>query len=153
MELTPLELKNVKTKAVKCIGKIFIDDEDVDDIHTGLVESVVMHKQSNTLAFRYYDHNTHDTKPARKSDFEYLDVDYAMKHCKWSQESKLMAATAQIEILDTYLNRGPTRNQKQNLRRRKKEPAPWYHGLIIKCRNAALTINRGQSAHFRGNNT
>ena len=63
----------------------FTDDDDPDDIATGTVVSIVRHKKSRKLSFKYWDHNVLDQEPTVASSFEYIDVTYAVSHCTWSK--------------------------------------------------------------------
>ena len=139
LTLTPIELKRIKAHTLKRIGCQFIDDEDPNDIFTGTVESIVRHKQSRKLAFKYWDHINQPAKPKRNNAYSYLDVTYGLTNCRWSSVSALTSALASIAIDEGFRNRGPTRTQKRNSRRHTSESAPWYHSLIHRA-NAASNL-------------
>jgi hypothetical protein len=63
----------------------FIDDKDPDDLVTGTVVSIVRHKKSSKLAYKYSDHNVLDQAPTVATSFEYIDVTNAISYCKWSK--------------------------------------------------------------------
>ena len=56
----------------------FIDDEDPLDVATGVVTSIVRHLSIGN-------HQTLDQEPTDLSDFEYIDLNYAVSNCKWSK--------------------------------------------------------------------
>ena len=63
----------------------FIDDEDPSDVATGVLTSIVRHKKSKKLTFKYWNHQQLDQEPTNPSDFEYIDLNYAVSNCKWSK--------------------------------------------------------------------
>ena len=83
----------------------FIDDEDPLDVATGVVTSIVRHKKSKKLTFKYWNHQTLYQELTDLSDFEYIDLNNAVSNCKWSKYRPLLAEEEPV-----YRNRGPTRN-------------------------------------------
>jgi coenzyme F420-reducing hydrogenase gamma subunit len=122
----------------KLIGMQFIDDEDPDDIVTGTVVSIVRHKKSRKLAYKYWDHNVLDQAPTVATLFEYIDVTYAMSHCKWSKfrPVALISAANRLER-----NQGPSRNSIRRARKRAKY-VPWYHKLHLRATAGVHRLSR-----------
>jgi hypothetical protein len=133
--LSPQEINNVPKPKFKRIGMQFIDDEDPDDIVTGTVVSIVRHKKSRKLAYKYWDHNVLVQVPTVATSFEYIDVTYAISHCKWSKYRPvvLMAAANHLEQ-----KRSPSRNSIRRARKRDKY-VPWYHKLHLRVNSASMT--------------
>ena len=122
--LTASEIKKLPQATIKRIGMKFLDDKDPTDVCTGVVDSVVRHKQSHKLAFKYWDHNVHTSAPKAAKDFEYLNVKYALEDCSWAKAlsvASLVAASVLCE--QTFLNRGPTRN---SIKKAKQRERPWW---------------------------
>ena len=119
----------------KRIGMQFIDDEDPDDIVTGTVVSIVRHKKSRKLAYKYWDHNVLVQVPTVATSFEYIDVTYAISHCKWSKYRPvvLMATAHHLEQ-----KQSPSRNSIRRARKRDKY-VPWYHKLHLRVNSASMT--------------
>ena len=84
LALSPVEINNIAKPKFKCVGMQFIDDEDPLDVATGVVTSIVRHKKSKKLTFKYWNHQILDQEPTNPSDFEYIDLNYAVSNCKWS---------------------------------------------------------------------
>jgi hypothetical protein len=56
IELSPVEIRRISKQQFKCIGMQFLDDEDQFDTATGVVTSIVRHKKSKALVFKYWNH-------------------------------------------------------------------------------------------------
>ena len=98
----------------------FIDDEDTLNVATGVVTSIVRHKKSKKLTFKYWNHQILDQEPTNPSDFEYIDLNYAVSNCKWSKYRPTATVfTTALLAEETYLNRGLTRNSVKRARQRK----------------------------------
>ena len=138
--MSPVEIKQINHRTLKCIGKQFVDDSNPSDVHTGIVDDIVRHKTSRKLSFKYWDHVIHSKKPTRNKDFLYHDVTYAMKTFTWSKlTNSALSAAATLHVEQMLMNLGPSKSQQRNARRRQgnREPAPWYHKLIYLCANSA----------------
>ena len=85
LSLTPAEINQIAKPKFRCVGMQFIDDEDPSDVATGVVTSIVRHKKSKKLTFKYWNHQILDQEPTNSSDFEYIDLNYAVSNCKWSK--------------------------------------------------------------------
>ena len=120
IQLSPAEINKIAKPKFKCVGMQFIDDEDPSDVATGVVTSIVRHKKSKKLTFKYWNHQILDQEPTNPSDFEYIDLNYAVSNCKWSKyrPTATVFATALLAE-ETYLNRGLTRNSVKRARQRK----------------------------------
>jgi hypothetical protein len=79
--LSQREIHKVDKVKVKCIGMQFLDATDPKDTYTGIIVGIVRHKKSNKLAYKYWDHTIHATVPKIEASFDYMDVNYATKHC------------------------------------------------------------------------
>jgi len=115
IELSPVEIRQISKQQFKCIGMQFLDDEDQFDTSTGVVTSIVRHKKSKALVFKYWNHQVHDTEPVDESDFQFINVNHAVNNCKWSKHQsaikRIAAAAVTARILDDeFRNRGLTRN-------------------------------------------
>ena len=93
----------------------FIEEKDPDDTATGIVVSIVRHKESRKPAFRYWDHTTFDQAPTKAAGFNYLDVTHAVTHCRWAKPGSKFSSVASVILEDLQRNRGPSRNTKKNL--------------------------------------
>ena len=113
----------------------FIDDEDLDDIATGTVVSIVRHKKSRKLAYKYWDHNVLAQEPTVAAFLEYIDVNYTISHCKWS---KYRPAALIVAANDLMQNQAPSRNSIRKARKRDKY-VPWYHKLHLRANSASMT--------------
>jgi hypothetical protein len=109
--LTLTEIKKLPSATIKRVGMKFIDNKDPADVCAGIIESIVRHKKSKKLAFKYWDHNIHSSVPKKAKDFEYLNLKYALEECTWSKvQSVALSAAASVLSEQVFLNRGPTRN-------------------------------------------
>ena len=109
-ELTPSEIHKIPKTKFKCVGMQFTDDSDPLDTATGVVTSIVRHKKSKKLVFKYWNHHIEDVEPTDSSAFEYINVDYAVRACKWSKFRSMSARiAASVMAEDVYRNLGPTR--------------------------------------------
>ena len=124
VELSPVEIRKIPKHKFKCIGMQFMDDEDQFDTSTGVVADIVRHKKSKALVFKYWNHHVFDTEPANETDFEYINVDHAVRNCKWSKHrsvtKRIAAALVTARIVDDeFCNSGPTRKSIKQERKRK----------------------------------
>ena len=135
--LTPAEIHKVSKPKFKCVGMQFLDDADPQDTSTGVVTSIVRHKKSNKLVYKYWNHHTFDSEPTDPSSFDYINVNYAVTHCKWSKYRPMSSNIANaVAIEDTFRNRGPSRS---SIRRAKRNQyTPWYHKLCLRA-NSVIT--------------
>ena len=138
LNLSPAETKQVSKANIKCVGMQFIDDKDPDDTATGVVVSIVRHKKSRKLAFRYWDHTIFDQAPTKAADFNYLDVNHAVTHCRWTKPGSKFPTVASVILEDLQRNRGPSRNMKKKFRQRQRQPTPWYHQLHFRANTATV---------------
>ena len=138
LNLSPAETKQVSKANIKCVGMQFIDDKDPDDTATGVVVSIVRHKKSRKLAFRYWDHTIFDQAPTKAADFNYLDVNHAVTNCRWTKPGSKFPTVASVILEDLQRNRGPSRNMKKKFRRRQRQPTPWYHQLHLRANAAKI---------------
>ena len=77
-----------------------------------MVTSTVRHKKSKKLVFKYWNHLIEDVEPTDSSAFEYINVDYAVRACKWSKfRSMLALIAASVMAEDIHRNLRPTRKQ------------------------------------------
>ncbi len=67
------------------MGIQFVDDADPQDTATGVVSGIVRHKNSNKLAYKFWNHHTFDSEPTDPTSFDYINVNYALTNCKWSK--------------------------------------------------------------------
>ena len=90
------------------------------EVATGVVTSIVRHKKSKKLTFKCLNHQILDQEPTDMSDFEYIDLNYAISNCKWSKyrPTTTVFATALLAE-ESYRNRGPTRNSAKRAKQRK----------------------------------
>ena len=112
-ELSLLEMKSISKENLSRIGEVFIDDEDPNDSAMGTINSIVRHKKSRKLAFKYWDHNIHDSAPKKNSDYEHINVTYASASCKCSKPKQFtvfICATLTAEQIHRDL--GPTRSRR-----------------------------------------
>ena len=58
LALSPVEINNIVKPKFKCVGMQFIDDEDPLDV--AVVTSIVRHKKSKKLTFKYWNHQILD---------------------------------------------------------------------------------------------
>ena len=131
--LTLTEIKKLPSATIKKVGMKFIDNKDPADVCAGIVESIVRHKKSKKLAFKYWDHNIHSSVPKKAKDFEYLNLKYALEECTWSKvQSVALLAAASVLSEQVFLNRGPTRNA---IKKAKQRDRPWW---ILRANAAAL---------------
>ena len=133
--LSPQEINAVAKPTFKRIGMQFTDDDDPDDIATGTVVSIVRHKQSRKLSYKYWDHNVLDQEPTVATSFDYIDVTYAISHCKWSKRRPV----ALIAAADDFLRKkGPSRSSIRKARKRNAY-VPWYHKLHLRANSASMS--------------
>ena len=133
-DLTAAEIKKLPHATIKRIGMKFIDDKDPADTCTGTVESIVRHKKSKKLSFKYWDHNVHSATPKRDKDFEYLNVKYGLEDCTWKKANSVTLLVAASVVSDqVFLNRGPTRNA---IKKAKQKERPWW---VLRANAAAKT--------------
>ena len=102
----------------------FVDDEDKFDTTSGVVACIVRHKKSNALVFKYWNHHVFDTQPSDESDFDYINVDHAIRNCQWSKHRSVTKRIAAALVTartsdDEFRNRGPTRNNMKQDKKRK----------------------------------
>ena len=116
----------------------FTDDDDPDDIATGTVVSIVRHKKSRKLSFKYWDHNVLDQEPTVATSFEYIDVTYATSHCKWSKQRPVALIAAADYPLQ---NQGPSRSSIRKARKRNAY-VPWYHKLHLRANSASMSTSQ-----------
>jgi hypothetical protein len=124
VDLSPDEIRKISMKKFKCIGMQFMDDEDPFDTATGVVTSIVRHKKSKALVFKYWNHQVHDAEPDNESDFEFINVNHAVNNCKWSKHrsvpKRIAAALVTARMVDDdFRNHGPTRNSIKQKKKRK----------------------------------
>ncbi len=65
-----------------------------------MVTSIVRHKKSKEIVFKYWNYHTEDVEPTDSSAFEYINVDYAVRSCKWSKFSSMAAHIAASVIAE-----------------------------------------------------
>jgi hypothetical protein len=135
--LSPMELKAVTARTLKCIGKQFTSILDPTNITTGTVHSIVRHKTSKKLVFRYWDHTVSVKPPHRTGALLYMDATYALNSCAWAKPRKHVLAA--IEAEQMFRNNGPTRNTVKKSRQRKRY-IPWYHNLYGRANSASCAI-------------
>ena len=134
-DLSQHEIHKVDKLKIKRIGMQFLDDTDPSDTYTGIIVSIVRHKKSRKLAYKYWDHTIHTTVPKDETSFDYMDVSYAIKNCKWSKTTKAaLTASAVSPSLNTV------KKAKQRARY-----VPWYHRLNDRVN--APTPNPHQMLH------
>ena len=119
LNLSPQEIRQVAKLKIKRIGMQFLDDMDPNDTSTGITTSIVRHKKSRKLVYKCWDHTVHNTEPKDAASFNYIDVNYAIKNCKWSKHV-LVALSASI----TQPSRRSIKKARQHARY-----TPWYHRL------------------------
>ena len=93
---TPAEIHKISKPKFKCVGMQFVDDSDPLDSATGVVTSIVRHKKSNKLVYKYWNHHLFDVEPTDSSAFEYINVNYAVTNCKWSKYRFVVAHGANL---------------------------------------------------------
>ena len=142
--LSPAEVKQTSKPNIKCVGMKFIDDKDPNDVATGIVVSIVRHKKSRKLAFKYWDHTKFDQAPTKAADFNYLDVTYAVSNCRWFKPDHKVPVAASITLDELHRNHGPSRNIVKKARQRQRQPPTWWQTQSLRANSA--TIN-GLSAH------
>ena len=113
---------------------------------TGVVTSIVRHKKSKKLTFQYWNHQLLDQEPTDSSDFEYIDLNYAVSNCKWSKYRPIATVIATALLAEeVYRNRGLTRNSvkraKQRKRKREKLGQPFHA-------NSALLVPQFEYTDF-----
>ena len=137
--LSPAEINKISKPKFKCVGMQFVDDVDPQDTSTGVVTSIVRHKKSNKLAYKFWNHHTFDSEPTALSSFEYINVNYAVTNCKWSKYRPLLShiATA-VAAEDVYRNRSPNRNSIKRAKQRNRY-IPWYHKLHLRANSAVAS--------------
>ncbi len=97
----------------------FTENSDPLDKATGVVTSIVRHKKSKNLVFKYWNHHIEDVEPTDSSAFEYINVDYAVRACKWSKFSSMAARiAASVMAENVHRNLGPTRKSIERARRK-----------------------------------
>ena len=117
-ELTPSEIHKIPKTKFKCVGMQFTDDSDPLDTATGVVTSIVRHKKSKKLIFKYWNHLIEDEEPTDPSAFEYINVDYAVRACKWSKfHSLAVRIAASVTEEDVHRNL-PTRRSVKRARQK-----------------------------------
>ena len=136
--LSPAEIHKISKPKFKCVGMQFVDDADPQDTSTGIVTSIVRHKKSNKLAYKFWNHHIFDSEPTDQSSFEYINVNYAVTNCKWSKYLPLRShiATA-VAAEDVYRNRGPSRNSIKRAKQRDRY-IPWYHKLHLRANSVSI---------------
>ena len=117
-ELTPSEIHKIPKTKFKCVGMQFTDDSDPLDTATGVVTSIVRHKKSKKLVFKYWNHHIEDVEPTDSSAFEYINVDYAVRACKWSKFSSLAARIAASVMAEDVHRNLPTRRSIKRARQK-----------------------------------
>ena len=117
-ELTPSEIHKIPKAKFKCVGMQFADDSDPLDTATGVVTSIVRHKKSKKLVFKYWNHLIEDEEPTDPSAFEYINVDYAVRACKWSKFSSLAARIAASVMAEDVHRNLPTRRSIKRARQK-----------------------------------
>ena len=96
----------------------FTDDSDPLDTATGVVTSIVRHKKSKKLVFKYWNHLIEDVEPTDSSAFEYINVDYAVRACKWSKFNSLAVRIA-ASVMEEDVHRNlPTRKSVKRARQK-----------------------------------
>ena len=137
--LSPAEIHKIPKPKFKCVGMHFVDDADPQDTATGVVTSIVRHKKSNKLAYKFWNHHTFDSEPTDPSSFDYINVNYAVTNCKWSKYRPVSShiATA-VAAEDVYRNRGPSRNSVKKAKQRNRY-TPWYHKLYLRANSANMS--------------
>jgi hypothetical protein len=59
------------------------------------------------MVFKYWNHHIEDVKPTVSSAFEYINVDYAVRACKWSKfSSKAARIAASVMCIKTLVQLG-----------------------------------------------
>ena len=132
LELTVAELNHLDKAAVKKIGMKFIDNEDPMDTVSGVIISVVKHKKSRKLQFKYYDDNLFDEPPKGGKSFEYINVKYALQHCTFQKYVSHWAALVElVDMEERQYNFGTTQSTKRRKqqRQRRRPRLEWYHRL------------------------
>ena len=120
-DLSQVEIHKVDKLKVKRIGMQFLDNTDPNDTTTGIIVAIVRHKKSHKLAYKCWDHTVHATAPKDEALFDYIDVTYAMKNCKWS---KVVKAALLVSVMP------PSRKNVKKTRQRARY-IPWYHRLYV----------------------
>jgi hypothetical protein len=137
--LSPAEIHKISKPKFKCVGMQFVDDADPQDTSSGVVTSIVRHKKSNKLVYKFWDHHIFDSEPTDQSSFEYINVNYAVTNCKWSKYRPLIShiATA-VAAEDVYRNRGPSRSSMKRAKQRNRY-VPWYHKLHLRANSTIIS--------------
>ena len=50
-----------------------------------MTRTVVKHKKSNKLQYKYYDDSQYDEPPKDKSAYSYINVKYCLENCKFEK--------------------------------------------------------------------
>jgi Reverse transcriptase (RNA-dependent DNA polymerase) len=137
--LSPAEIHKISKPKFKCVGMQFVDDADPQDTSSGVVTSIVRHKKSNKLAYKFWDHHIFDSEPTDQSAFDYINVNYAVTNCKWSKYRSVVAHGANLVAAeDTYRNRLPSAKQRKRSKQRNRY-IPWWHKLVLRANTAIMT--------------
>jgi hypothetical protein len=148
-DLSDAEVNKIPKAKFNRIGKLFVDDDDPLDTATGVVTGIVRHKKSRKLAFKYWNHQLHDSEPSSPADFEYIDINHAMSKGKWSKYKPIalhIAATAVLE--ESYRNMGISRNSKKKARQRQRY-VPWNHKRLNLINSAVEKLRTTMQADFQ----
>ena len=74
--------------------------------------------------FKYWNHHIEDVKPTDSSAFEYINVDYAVRACKWSKFYSLAARIAASVMAEDVHRNLPTRKSIERARQKARK-AKW----------------------------
>jgi hypothetical protein len=131
------------------IGKQFVDDEDPSDISAGVAVGIERHKKSKKLVFKYWNHHIFDNEPNSPSDYDYIDVKYAVSRCKWSKYKPPISRFAAVVTLEEgYRNAGISKNSKKKARQRQRY-IPWWHKRSNSINSAVAELRHSMQLNFQ----
>ena len=126
-KLSNADINKLPKSTFNRIGKQFVDDEDPSDISAGVAVGIERHKKSKKLVFKYWNHHIYDSEPNSPSDYDYIDVKYAVARCKWSKyKPPITRIAAIVTVEEGYRNAGISKNSKKKARQRQRY-IPWWH--------------------------
>ena len=109
----------VKNKVQVCGNAIYWRFRSTGHSHWCGDEYSAPLKKSKTLFFKYWNHHVEDVEPADSSAFEYINVDYAVRNCKWSKFCSMVACiAASVMAEDVHHNLGLTRKSIKRARQK-----------------------------------
>ena len=140
--LSPHEFKRLSNQTTKKIGMIIIDHSDTSDSIDGKIVSIVKHKRSRKLCYKYYDYREHEKPPKDPKQFDYIPISYALINCKFSKATSLMQFIA-ASVLEDQNSRNyghPNPKRRKQKKQRQRPRLEWYQKLSLTAASAQMQV-------------